>query len=58
MAAIKTFRELEVYQPAHKLAMDAFFISKGFPHEERYSLTDQIRRSSMPVAGNIAEGLG
>ena len=50
------FRDLKVYQLAYRLAMDIFTISKGFPREERYSLTDQIRRASRSVASNIAEG--
>ncbi|MFH1119354.1 MAG: four helix bundle protein [Bacteroidota bacterium] len=50
--------DLEVYRLAHKLAMDIFWISARFPVEERYSLTDQIRRSSRSVAANIAEGWG
>lgn len=49
-------RDLKVYQLAHKLAMDIFNESKTFPKDERYSLTDQIRRSSGSVAANIAEG--
>jgi four helix bundle protein len=56
--AIKSFRDLEVYQLAHKAAMAIFKISKNFPSEEKYSLTDQIRRSSRSVAVNIAEGWG
>jgi len=50
------FRSLKVYQLAYKLAMEIFNESKAFPKEERYSLTDQIRRSSRGVAANIAEG--
>ena len=49
-------RGLRVYQLAYKLAMDIFQISKGLPREERYALTDQIRRSSRSVAANIVEG--
>ncbi len=49
-------RDLKVYQLAYKLAMDIFHLSKTFPREELYSLTDQIRRSSRSVAANIAEG--
>lgn len=49
-------RGLKVYQSAYKLAMEIFNESKSFPKEERYSLTDQIRRSSRSVATNIAEG--
>jgi len=46
---------LEVYQLAFEAAMRIFELSKGFPPEERYSLTDQIRRSSHSVAANLAE---
>ncbi len=49
-------KNLRVYQLAYKLAMEIFEISKDFPREERYSLTDQIRRSSRSVPANIAEG--
>ena len=50
------FKDLKVYQMAYKLAMEIFEISKSFPVEERYSLTDQIRRASRSVCTNIAEG--
>ncbi len=50
-----TFKDLTVYKKAFELAMDIFEISKGFPKEERYSLTDQIRRSSRSVCSSIAE---
>ena len=49
------FKELIVYQKAFKLVMDIFEISKSFPKEEQYSLTDQIRRSSRSTCTNIAE---
>jgi four helix bundle protein len=49
-------RDLKVYQLAYRLAMEIFHLSKHFPREELYSLTDQIRRSSRSVAANIAEG--
>ncbi len=49
-------KSLRVFQLAYKLAMEIFEISKTFPKEERYSLIDQIRRSSRSVAANIAEG--
>lgn len=44
-----------VYQKAYQLAMEIFEISKGFPKEERFSLTDQIRRSSRSVCANLGE---
>ena len=49
------YRDLKVYKLAYKLAMDIFEVTKSFPPEERYSLTDQIRKSSRSVAANIAE---
>jgi four helix bundle protein len=52
---IRHFRDLEVYQLAMDSAMRIFELSKQFPAEERYSLTDQIRRSSRSVCTNIAE---
>jgi len=55
MSQVNSFRDLIVYQKAYKLAMEIFEISKSFPKEEKYSLTDQIRRSSRSVTSNIAE---
>jgi four helix bundle protein len=55
MTKIESFKDLIVYQKAYKLAMEIFEISKSFPKEEKYSLTDQIRRSSRSVTTNIAE---
>jgi four helix bundle protein len=52
---IKSHEELEVYQMAFEAAMKIFELSKKFPVEERYSLTDQIRRSSRSVCANLAE---
>ena len=52
---ILDFRQLNVYKGALKCAINIFEISKQFPREERYSLTDQIRRSSRSVCANIAE---
>ena len=49
------FKELIVYQKAFKVALDIFVISKLFPKEEKYSPTDQIRRSSRSTCANIAE---
>ena len=53
---IRHFRELEVYKLGMESAMRIFEVSKHFPSEEKYSLTDQIRRSSRSVCTNIAEG--
>jgi four helix bundle protein len=49
------FRKLKAYQKGFELAMEIFEVSKYFPKEETYSLTDQIRRSSRSVCVNIAE---
>src|SRR5436309_6255462 len=52
---IKTHRDLEVFQKAFDAAMSIFEISKKFPKEETYSLTDQVRRSARSVCANLAE---
>jgi four helix bundle protein len=53
---IKSVKDLKVYNIAFELAMDIFKLTKDFPKEEQYSLTDQMRRSSRSVAINIREG--
>ncbi len=55
MALVKSYRELRVYRMAFNAAMEIFEITKTFPTEERYSLTDQIRRSSRSVCQSIGE---
>ena len=55
MAKIKSVRDLEVYELAFGTAMEIFQITKGFPQEEKYSLVDQIRRSSRSICSNLAE---
>jgi four helix bundle protein len=52
---IQSHRDLLVYQKAFAAAMDIFGLSKAFPQEETYSLTDQIRRSPRSVCANLAE---
>ncbi len=52
---IRSHHQLEVYKLAFEVAMQIFELSKRFPVEERYSLTDQIRRSSRSVCANISE---
>ena len=49
------YKDLIAYQKSFKLAMEIFELSKRFPVEEKYSLTDQIRRSSRSVCANMAE---
>ena len=53
---IRTHRDLEVYCKAFEAAMQIFTLSKSFPKEETYSLTNQIRRSSRSVCANLGEG--
>lgn len=48
-------KDLEVYKLAYEQAMELFHLSKSFPPEERYSLTDQVRRSSRSVCANLRE---
>jgi four helix bundle protein len=52
---IKSHEDLAIYQMAFDAAMTIFKLSKKFPVEEKYSLTDQIRRSSRSVCANLAE---
>ncbi len=53
---INSVRDLEVYKLAFEAAMELFNLSKEFPAEEKYSLTDQTRRSSRAVCANLSEG--
>jgi len=55
MSSIRHFRDLDVYKLAMNASMELFELSKRLPIEERYSLTDQMRRSSRSVCANIAE---
>lgn len=52
----KSFRDLNVYKKSYNLAMKVFELSKKFPPEEKYALTDQVRRSSRSVCRSIGEG--
>src|SRR3989338_2420614 len=56
MQIIKSVNDLEVYKLAFETAMEIFEIVKKFPANERYSLTDQIRRASRSICANLAEG--
>src|ERR1700726_5179843 len=55
MSSVRHFRELDVYQGAMSLVMRIFELTRHFPVEERYTLTDQVRRSSRSVWANLAE---
>lgn len=58
MAIIRSFRDLRAYQQARQEAGQVFQVTKSFPKDERYSLTDQIRRSARAVKSMIAEAWG
>jgi four helix bundle protein len=55
---MKDFRQLKVWEKAHQLALTIYRATKEFPKEELYGLTSQIRRASMSIPTNIAEGCG
>ena len=52
---IRSAKDLKVYQKAYSLAMEIYQLSKSWPYEEKYSLTDQIRRASRSVCSNLRE---
>jgi len=54
MSYVKSFKDLEVYKLSREVAKEIFILSKKFPIEEKYSLTDQIRRSSRSIGAQIA----
>ncbi|MBV9877220.1 MAG: four helix bundle protein [Verrucomicrobia bacterium] len=56
MGVAKSFRDLRVYRLARRAVTEIFDVTKGFPREERYELTDQIRRSARATKALIAEG--
>lgn len=58
MSIVKFHQDLKVYQKSFNAAMEIYKLSKTLPKEERYSLTDQIRRSSRSVSANISEAWG
>jgi four helix bundle protein len=58
MNAARTFRDLRVYQLARAASLEIFEASKSFPREERFSLTDQVRRSSRATKAMISEAWG
>ncbi len=55
MEYVKSYRDLEVYKLTRQLSLEIYELTKSFPKEEMYSLTDQIRRSSRSVGAQIAE---
>ncbi len=55
---MRDFRELAVWQTAHRLALEVYRTTQAFPSDERYGLTAQLRRSAASIPTNIAEGCG
>lgn len=55
---MKDFRQLQVWEKSHQLALAVYKATKDFPKEELYGLTSQMRRASMSIPTNIAEGCG
>ena len=53
---IQSYKDLQIYQLSYLLAMEVFWLTKKFPKEELYSLTDQLRRAARSVPANIVEG--
>ena len=52
------FRDLLVWQKAHKFVLKVYYIIDKFPQKERFNLSDQLRRASVSIPTNIAEGMG
>src|ERR1700722_12602114 len=55
---MKNFRELKVWEKAHRLALKVYHLTRTFPVQEQYGITSQIRRTAVSVPTNIAEGCG
>ena len=58
MASAESYRDLKVWQRAIELSFSIYKLTKAFPRDEMYGLTSQIRRASVSIASNIAEGQG
>src|SRR5256886_12719502 len=56
--SMRDFRQIKVWEKAHKLTLDIYKTTSRFPREERYGLTSQLRRSCSSIPANIAEGFG
>ena len=58
MEKIQTFQDLIVWKKAHSLTLKMYQLTKSFPPDERFGLTDQMRRAAISIGSNIAEGYG
>jgi four helix bundle protein len=56
--SVKGFKELKVWRKAHEMTVAVYGLTRGFPREELYGLTGQLRRSAASIGANIAEGCG
>jgi four helix bundle protein len=57
-SGIRGYKDLEVWQVARRLVRECYRLSRGFPDDERFGLTNQLRRSAVSIPSNIAEGQG
>ena len=55
---MRDFKQLQVWQKAHRFVLEVYRHTKSFPADERYGLVAQVRRASVSIASNIAEGAG
>ena len=55
---MRNYRDLQVWRRAHDLTLDIYVTTRAFPTEEKYGLTSQIRRASVSIGANVAEGCG
>ena len=55
---IKNYKELKVWQKSYRLCLEVYRVTKGFPKEELYGLTSQMRSAALSIPCNIAEGYG
>jgi four helix bundle protein len=55
---LRNYRDLQVWDKAHKLTLDLYRVSREFPREETYGITSQLRRAAVSVGANLAEGCG
>jgi len=55
---LRSYKDLKVWQKSYNLCLDIYKLSRGFPKEERYALTSQVRRAAVSIISNIAEGYG
>ena len=55
---MREFRKLKVWEKAHKFVLDVYAITKNFPKEEIYGITNQLRKAAISIPNNIAEGCG